>query len=168
METSYPWRNRWIQPTELILYLHCVTNNRAATVLELFTRAVSKNGLPSRVRSDQGLENVSVARYMIDKRGPERRSMIVGSSTHNQRIERLWRDMHKGVTVLFYKLFYFMEEQGILDPLNETHLWALHYVYVARINKALTEFVAAWNNHSIRTAHHHSPQQLFDIRTPKL
>ncbi len=85
METSYPRRNRWI------LY---VTNNRAATVLELFTRAVTKNRLPSRVRSDQGLDNVSVARYMIDKRGPERRSMIVGSSTHNQRIERLWRDMH--------------------------------------------------------------------------
>ncbi len=89
--------------SRLILYLHCVTNDRAATVLELFTRAVTKNGLPFRVRSDQGLENVSVARYMIDKRGPERRSMIVGSSTHNQRIERLWRDMHKGA-VLFYKL----------------------------------------------------------------
>ena len=130
-------------------------------MLDLFIDAVNKNGLPNRVRSNQGLENVAVARYMIDKRGPETRSMIVGSSTYNQCIEHLWRDMHKGVTVLFYKLFYFMEEQGTLDPLNEFHLWALHYVYLAKINTALAEFVAAWNNHSIRTAHHHSPQQLF-------
>ena len=99
----------------------------------MLLQCLNKNGLPSRVRSNQGLENVAVARYMIYKRGPERKSMIVGSSTHNQHMEHLWRDMHKGVIVLFYKLFYFMEEQGILDPLYEFHLWTLHYVYVAKL-----------------------------------
>ena len=28
--------------------------------------------------------------------------MITGCSTHNQRIERLWRDMHKSATVMYY------------------------------------------------------------------
>ncbi len=138
--------------SRLILYTHCTSNNRADTVLQLFLVAVDSFGLPSRVRSDQGLENTHVARYMIEKRGAERRSMIVGC-THNQRIERLWRDMHKSATILFYKLFYFMEDRAILDPLNEYHMWALHYVFVPRINKALIEFDTGWNNHSIRTAH---------------
>ena len=98
---------------------------------------------------------------MIEHRGADRHSMITGSSTHNQCIERLWRDMHKSVTVLFYKLFYFMEQNGLLDHLNEKHLWALHYVFIPRINKSIQEFVNSWNNHPLHTAGHKSPHQLF-------
>ena len=69
--------------------------------------------------------------------------------------------MHHCVTKLFYCLFYFLEETNQLDPLNEQHLYALHYVFVPRINCALNEFKNAWNHHSIRSAHHKSPHQLF-------
>ncbi len=87
--------------------------------------------------------------------------MITGCSTHNQRIERLWRDIHRCVTRLFYQLFYHLESQGLLDPLNEVHLYVLHYVYLPRINHALDEFQRGWNHHSIRTEGNHSPHQLF-------
>ena len=149
--------------SRLVLYLKCASNNRSTTVYECFLNAVQNFGLPSRVRSDEGTENVLVATYMLEKRGSERNSMLTGSSTHNQRIERLWRDMHSSVTILYmyYKMFYFLEEQSLLDPLDELTLWALHYVYIPRINRSLTQFCNSWNNHSIRTALHKTPQQLF-------
>lgn len=147
--------------SRLVTYLQCYGNNKARTVYELFITAVQRYHLPSRIRTDQGGENVLVAQHMLEKRGSDRRSVIVGSSVHNQRIERLWRDMHRCVTMLFYKLFYFMEQVDILDPLNEEHLYALHFVFIPRISRALSEFMSGWNHHPIRTAHNKSPHQLF-------
>ena len=39
------------------VFLHASSNNRAATVLNLFTEAEATFGLPSRVRCDKGGEN---------------------------------------------------------------------------------------------------------------
>ena len=79
----------------MLVYVKCSTNNRASTVYNQFCTAICQYGLPSRVRCDQGGENVLVAHHIIHHRGAERRSVIVGSSVHNQRIERFWRDMQR-------------------------------------------------------------------------
>ena len=137
--------------SRLPVMLECRDNNKSDTILASFLGAVEKFGLPSRIRTDQGSENVGIVDYVISRRGTDRGSAITGNSTHNQRIERLWRDVYQGVLALYYKLFYFMEDEGILDPLDDVHLVALHHVYRAKIQEKLDIWKKAWSQHRMRT-----------------
>ena len=78
-----------------------------------------------------------VAQHMLHHRGVERWSVMVGSSVHNQRIEHLWKDSHRCVTLMFNRLFYYLEQNNLLNPITEEHLFAIHYVFLPRINRAL-------------------------------
>ena len=145
-----------------VVYLHASSNNRAETVYKLFVDAVRECGWPSRVRSDKGGENVEVARAMLAVRGTGRKSHITGSSVHNQRIERLWRDTFRCIGQLYYTLFYDMEAHDLLDPDCDKDLFAIHYVFLPRINHQLTQFANAWNQHPLRTENGLSPLQLWN------
>lgn len=63
--------------------------------------------------------------------------MLTGSSVHNQRIERLWRDTFRCVLSLYYQVFHYLEDEGKLDPDSDIDLFCLHFVYIKKINEAL-------------------------------
>ena len=142
--------------SRMIVYLQCSTNNRAATVMTLFHKAAEKYGVPSRVRSDKGGENILVCYYMISVKGVGRGSYLAGCSTRNQRIERMWRDVFRCVASTYYCLFHAMEATGVLDPDNEADL-IVDCLYLPRINHSLKEFTKAWNRHPLRTVNNWSP-----------
>ena len=147
--------------SRLVTYLNCSDNNTARTVLRLFIQATREHGFPSRVRSDYGMENMEVARLMIQQMGTNRGSHITGSSVHNQRIERLWREVNRIVCRPYRNLFFYLEGENMLDPLDGIHLYCLHAVFLPRINHSLQEFVQQINNHPVRTERNMSPRQMF-------
>ena len=146
-----------------LMFLKCSSNNLAETVLTLFLEAIDNDGglWPSRIRVDRGVENVLVCEAMVMARGEGRGSFIPGSSTHNQRIERLWRDVYRCVCHMYYYVFYGMEMSGILNPEDSMHLFALHLVYLPRINHALDEYKEAFNHHAVRTENNWTPYQMW-------
>jgi hypothetical protein len=54
-----------------------------------------------------------------------------------------------------------METELGLNPDDSVHLFALHYVFLPRINQRLGEFIGSWNRHPISTASNRSPRQMW-------
>lgn len=92
----------------------------------IFWRETREYGIPSRIHSDKGGEKVTV---WASQRGVGRGSHIAGPSTHNQRIEQLWRDVYCCVSSTYHELLYYMEEEQLLDPESELDLFILHCIF---------------------------------------
>ena len=95
-----------------IVFLHSSTNNKKGTVLKLFEEAIIDYGGPSHIQTDKGVENTLIWELMAKIMGNGRGSFLSSSSIHNQRIERLRRDLWNDVCCTFYYMFQAMEVQG--------------------------------------------------------
>uniref|UniRef100_A0A672GNA6 Integrase core domain-containing protein n=1 Tax=Salarias fasciatus TaxID=181472 RepID=A0A672GNA6_SALFA len=123
------------------LLIRLSTNNKASTAFSFFMRSTMVHGLPSRVRADQGVENLDIARYMFATRGTGRASFISGKSVHNQRVERLWRDVWVAVTSKYHDILHFLEEDGLLDISDVVHLFGVHYILSLDFKQILTHLL---------------------------
>ena len=148
--------------SRVVTYLKVATNNRAETAVEDFQNGVFEYGLPSRVWTDRGGKNVLIGEYMIEQRGIGRGSIILGRSVHNQRIERLWRDLFSGCICYFYHLFYWMDDQGIINIDSVTDIcYCLHTVFLEKIQQHLDLFRPGWCCHRMRSEHNKTPNQMW-------
>ena len=167
-----------------VVFLKCSDNNRASTV-NLFQESASRFGLPDRVRTDHGRENVCVWRYMLASHNHDRvrtdhggenvcvwrymlashnhdhSCIVTGSSVHNEKVQRLWRDVNRCIASNFADVFRMLGREDKLNPLNEVDLYCLHYIFLPRINKAIHEFQESWNYHTLSPEGNKSPYQLF-------
>ena len=147
--------------SRVVTYLQASTNNSAETAFNAFMEGVRSYNLPSRVRTDKGGENNLIAEYMVRERGAGRGSVIMGRSVHNQRIERLWRDLFSACISYFYFLFHTLEEGRLLNPDDVCDLTALHMTFLPKIQKHLDHFRLGWCNHRMRTERNCTPHQLW-------
>ncbi|MEQ2227233.1 hypothetical protein ILYODFUR_035697 [Ilyodon furcidens] len=91
-------------------------------------------------------------------------------SVHNQRIERLWRDVWS-VTSKYYNMLYTLEEEGLIDLeeeglidlSNAVHLFCVSYVFIPQLQKELQVFEESGNSHPLRTERNLTPNQLWMI-----
>ena len=80
---------------------------------------------------------------------------------HNQRIERLWRDVHKEVTQPIYAELYRLEDEQALDVDLPLHRLIVQTLYLPVIQNNLDRFRLAWNAHQVRTERQRTPVQIW-------
>ncbi|CAM4549368.1 unnamed protein product [Leuciscus chuanchicus] len=124
-----------------VMCLNAATNNRASTAFTAFKKATERHGIPSRVRGDQGLENVEIARYMFTVRGTDRGSFMSGKSVHNQSSP---------------------VKSNILLPCPFLEdLLTVHLTFLPKLKADLEAFVEGWNNHPLSTEGNETPEQIW-------
>ena len=58
-------------------------------------------------------------------------------------------------------VFYHMESTGLLNPLDSVQLYALHFIFLPRINKVLSDFINGWNKHTLSKTGGQTPLKLY-------
>ncbi|KZO99753.1 hypothetical protein CALVIDRAFT_477038 [Calocera viscosa TUFC12733] len=99
---------------------------------------------------------------MVQHRGSGRGSYLWGRSVHNTRIERMWVDVTDSFGRKWSELFSVLEASHGLNPLNEDHIWLLHWLFIDDINDDAIAFQNEWNYHTMSLpGRNQTPSELF-------
>ncbi|KAH9833236.1 uncharacterized protein C8Q71DRAFT_725881 [Rhodofomes roseus] len=87
---------------------------------------------------------------------------MFGSSTRNQKIERVWVDVGEGFVRRWRVFFTRLEGLHGLVASNPTHLWLLQELFLGDINRDADDWTRHWNMHKLSGKHRN--QTPSDIR----
>lgn len=135
----------------------CSSNKNPRIVANFFIDYLKKiKRVPTLIRTDAGTENVLIHRiqrtlrhFHTDGMAGER-SVSIGRSTANQRIEMLWSFLMRHFTIFWRSLFMDMIEQGLLNNADPLQLECLRFCFLPLIQKHLDTFKDYWNKHRVR------------------
>ena len=136
------------------------SNNNPEYVARFYLDYVKRRGtVPLCIRMDAGTENViikdiqSTFRVCADVNTPIP-PFIEGSSTNNQRIERLWGSLRLHVIDFWRDLFRDMRDSGLFSEADPVHIESIRFCFLPTIQKQLEMFTQIWNTHRIRSQRH--------------
>ena len=133
-----------------------ITNNDPNLICSYFLSEVEKLELvPRVVRIDKGTENIHISDVQTLLRMHHdddhvNSCVMVGSSNHNQRIERWWGYCRKALLQNYIDLFKDLVLSGILQMGNLLHTQCLKFCFMNTLRKELNDHADLWNGHRVR------------------
>ncbi|XP_045208788.2 uncharacterized protein LOC123560686 [Mercenaria mercenaria] len=133
------------------------TNNDPKVVASYFLEVVTEaKGAQRCIRMDAGSENGVVANMQKSFRwfhGDEMagaKSVLIGSSPSNQRIECWWRRLHAMCIAAWQDILGDLESRGIFSAANNLHIECVRFCFTQIIQHELDLCRQEWNDHQIR------------------
>ncbi|CAC5383263.1 unnamed protein product [Mytilus coruscus] len=133
------------------------SNNDPRYIANFYINFIKKNRrIPAIIRSDAGTENVIMRDLQIalrldhGDRMSGRKSFLVGPTTANQRIERLWGTLNMHFTQFWRNVFAEMRDTGILNNHNHIDIECIRYCFLPIIQSQLQDCITSWNSHTVR------------------
>ena len=143
-----------------VIWLRLVpSNNDPFVIAQIFSECCREaGGIPARVRSDCGTENVIVAgaqsylRRHDDDEHAGLRAHIYGPSTGNQRIEAWWSIFRRVRSTDIISYFRDLADSGEFNAADEFQVYLLRYCFADLVRRELHDMVEYWNAHRIRAS----------------
>ncbi|XP_067931711.1 uncharacterized protein [Watersipora subatra] len=133
------------------------SNNDPKYVAYNFTQYINCiKGVLRCIRMDRGTENTLIEDIQATIRechtdDMARNSVLYGSSTHNQPIERWWRSARQLGLQYYLNYFKDLEIAGNFETGNHKDVMCLRYCFMHIVKQKLHEIMMEWNQHTRRS-----------------
>lgn len=141
-----------------ILWLRVgTTNNKPEIIAHHYLKLIAETGfVPAVLRVDAGTENTvtgliqQALRHKHEDRYAGKESFVVGPSTANQRVEKLWGEARNNTIGFYIDFFKTMIGFNVLNNKDVLDRELLRFCFAHLIDEELTRAQHEWNSHRLR------------------